>query len=427
MRKIPIANHVALAFLTAVVAVNYIDRFLLSILIEPIKRELHISDTQVGLLTGAAFAVCYSVLAIPVARLAERMNRLYVLAAALVVWSLATGMSGLATGFGMLLVARVLVGSGEAGAVPPSHSMAADLYPPARRATAMAVIGLGAAAGSAIAPLIGGVLSDAVGWRASFLALGGLGVVLAALLVLVMKEPRRGAYEGLGDAPTPPLGVTLRRLAARPAFRSIVIGLMLTAIGEYSLFLWLPPLFHRSYGLSGGELGAQLAIYQGIPYLLATFLGGAIADRLAERDRRWLAWTPMIGAGLAGPAVALLAVGADRQLALILLMAPAFANGVFVGPCYALIQSLASVRSRATASAVLVFSVNLVGAGLGPLGLGMLSDHLTAAYGPDSLRIAMLALTPIYLLAAAAFFLVSRTLEAGLAEAEAESLAGTEA
>jgi predicted MFS family arabinose efflux permease len=427
MKRIPFANHVALGFLTTVVAINYVDRFLLAILIEPIKRDLHISDTQVGLLTGAAFAICYSVLALPIARLAERTNRLYVLAGSLVVWSLATGLSGLAGSFAILLIARVLVGCGEAGAVPPSHSMAADLYPPRRRATAMAVIGLGAAAGSTVAPLIGGVLSDAIGWRGSFLVLGGAGVVLAAILVAVVREPVRGGSEDLPSGSPPPVAVVLRRLFGRPAFRTVALGLALGSLGEYSLWLWLPPLFQRTYGLAGGDLGAKLALFQGIPFFIATFLGGPITDRLARSDRRWLAWVPMIGAGLTAPAIALLSVGRNEQLSLILLIAPSFANGLVIGPCYAMIQSLAAVHSRATASAVLVFAVNLIGAGLGPLALGMLSDQLTVRFGANGLRYAMLAIPPMYALAAVAFFALSRSLLRGLEEAEAESREATSA
>lgn len=421
MKRIPLANHIALGFLTTVVAVNYVDRFLLAILIEPIKRDLQISDTQVGLLTGAAFAICYSVLALPIARLAERTNRLYVLAGSLVVWSLATGLSGLAGSFAILLVARVLVGSGEAGAVPPSHSMAADLYPPERRATAMAIIGLGAAAGSTIAPLVGGVLSDAVGWRGTFLALGGVGVVLAAILVAVVREPRRGVSEGLPAGTPPPVAVVLKRLFGRPAFRTVLVGLTLGSLGEYSLWLWLPALFQRSYGISGGELGAGLALYQGVPFFIATFLGGWITDRLARKDRRWLAWVPMIGAALTAPAIAMISFAGDKQVALLLLIAPSLANGLVIGPCYAMIQSLAAVHSRATASAVLVFAVNLIAAGLGPLALGMLSDQLTGRFGTEALRYAMLAVPPIYALAAVAFYALSRSLLHGLAAAEAES------
>lgn len=425
MTKTPVASWVALLFLTAVITVNYVDRFLLSILIDPIKHDLKISDTQVGLMTGAAFALFYSILAIPVARLAERTNRLYVLAGSLVLWSAATMLSGVAGAFATLLVARVLVGCGEAGALPPSHSMTADFFRSDQRATAMAIIGLGAAAGTTIAPLVGGVLSDAVGWRGSFGVVGAIGLVLAVLLLIFVREPRRGVADGIEVEAPPPFAVAAKRLMARKAFVILIVGMTLMSLCEYSFFLWLPPLLHRTFGTSGAELGGQIALYQGVPFFVATLLGGVLADRLARRDRRWNAWIPLVSAVVTGPAIVLLCLVPNRSLALLLLIAPSFANGFYIGPSYAMIQSLAAVQSRATATAILVFAVNLIGAGLGPLLLGMLSDSLTGTFGADSLRYALLSLPPIYLVAIWVFIRLGQTLEQGLHDAEAESRGGS--
>jgi predicted MFS family arabinose efflux permease len=415
------ARWYALGLITLVVGFNYVDRFLLSILIEPIKRDLHITDTQVGLLTGAAFALFYSILAIPVARLSERVNRVWVLGVSMILWSVATAFCGLAIGFLTLLAARVMVGAGEAGAIPPSHSMTADLFAPHERGVAMSMLGLAGAAGIGIAPLIGGTLEEAVGWRTTFAIVGLPGLLLAAVFLFTVKEPVRGLADGRAAGTPPPLSAVLSRLAKRRAFRALVFGLILMSLGEYSLFLWLPPLFERSYGVSGAELGAKLAIFQGVPFFIASFLGGWLSDRLGRRDPRWQAWVPLLGAASTLPAIIALCFAPSPDLAFWLLILPCFANGFYIAPCYAMIQGLAAVHSRATATAILVFAVNLIGAGIGPLLMGLISDALTQRYGAESLRWAFLSLTPLYAGAVLVFLGVGRSLVAGLKEAADES------
>ncbi|MFC4312361.1 spinster family MFS transporter [Steroidobacter flavus] len=412
-----------LLVVTLVVGLNYMDRYVLAILIEPIRADLQITDTQIGLLTGAAFALLYSTLAIPIARLAERYNRVVILTCAVLLWSLATGLSGLANGFVFLLLARMLVGCGEAGAMAPSLSMVADLFPIERRATAMSIIGLGSAAGNTVAPWIGGWLQSTVGWRMSFVALGLVGVPLALLLIFTVPHPRRGLSDGAAAVVEPlPFGIAIRRLFQRRTFTLLTAALILMSIAEYSMILWMPSLFHRSFGVELQDLGARLALFQGVPFFLGTYFGGVAADRLYKHDPRWIIWVPMISVMLTAPAVFWMCMAQSENTMLWLLIVPSFANGVYIGPCYALVQNLSAVHSRATATAVLAFTVNLIGAGLGPLLLGALSGHLTAEFGEQSLRYAFYALVPLYVCAALIFIPMAFQLRSDLENARQDTL-----
>ncbi len=410
-----------LLLLTLAMTLNYLDRFVVSILLEPIRAELRLSDLQIGVLTGGAFALFYSGLALPMARLAEWRNRIGILSASLLLWSLATALCGAARGFGSLLATRVLVGCGEAGAVPPAQSMVGDLYPPDRRASAMSVLGLSAPLGVMLAPLLGGTLNDAVGWRATFVVIGLPGLLLAAVMARTLRDPARGGADGIrADGVPAPFGIALRRLARRPAFLWLGAALALMAIAEYGTFIWVAPLLTRTLHVSAAALGRALFVFQGLPYLLATWLGGQLVDRAYGRDVRWIAWVPMAATAMAAPAIVGLSLSRDNGLAYLLLIVPSFANGLYLGPCWALIQGLAAARSRATATAVLVFAVNVVGAGIGPVMIGGLSDLLGRRYGPLALQHAFLALAPIYLLGLLAFGLLARSLKAGFADVAAE-------
>lgn len=416
------AQYTTLAIVALVVAVNYLDRYVLAILIEPIRADLKLTDGQIGLLIGAGFALVYSTLAIPIARLAEHYNRVVILFIAIAVWSSATVVAGFANGFLMLFLAWTMVGCGEAGAMAPSMSMIADLFPKERRGNAMAVIGLGAAAGNTIAPWIGGSLQGVVGWRHTFMIVGLLGLPLALLLVLVVREPIRGQADGAIGARPLPVIPAIQRLFARRTFTLLTLALILMALAEYSMILWLPALFHRSFGIGMSELGPRIALFQGLPFFIATYLGGIGTDKLSARDPRWIVWVPMIGAALTAPAILVLCTASSRPLAFALLVLPSFANGIYVAPCYAMIQNLSAVHSRATATAVLTFCVNLVGAGLGPLAMGLLSNALVSRFGEQSLRYAFLSLVPLYAVAAAVFALMSVWLNRDVENARQDSL-----
>lgn len=413
-------SSVSLAIITLAVLLNYVDRFILAILVEPIRAELRLNDVQIGLLTGAAFALLYATAAIPIARLAERHSRVLILGVSVILWSAATAACGLASGFATLALARIFVGLGEAGAVAPSMSMISDLFSRKHRAGAMSIYGLGAAIGIAVAPLIGGALLPHFGWRGTLACAGLLGLPVALLLMIAVREPRRGQADGAEAPPPAPLLETLVALFRRRAFALAVPAFVCLALAQQSTLLWMPALLQRSFAVEPTALGQHLLIYQGAPLLIGTLLGGFITDALSRIDQRWNVWAPMAAALAAAPASVAIVYANDQAQALTLLVAPAFAQGFCIGPCYALVQNLAAVNARATASAVMTFSINLIGVGVGPLLLGVLSHSLSSTYADQSLRYAFLAVGPLYILAALVFFLISTTLKRDLADAGGE-------
>jgi MFS family permease len=337
-------------------------------------------------------------------------------------WSAATAACGLAGNFASLMLARVLVGCGEAGGIAPSMSVVSDLFPARQRAMAMSIFGLGASLGIVVAPLVGGVLVSLVGWRWTFLTLGLVGAPIALLLILAVREPRRGQVDGvMAGAATIGFTTAFIRLFRRPSYALIILAFVFVSLAQFATLLWLPAFFQRSYGVAAADLGAKLSFYQGLPLLAGSLLGGVLADWLSRRDQRWLAWMPTLTALLTAPIMLGLFAVRSEALALALLSAPSFAQGLSVGPSYALVQNLAAVHSRATSTAILAFCVTLIGASLGPLLLGMLSQLLSVRFGEESLRYAFFTVGPIYLAVAATFFLASGFLRGDLEDAQRDS------
>ncbi|MCP3732731.1 MFS transporter [Sphingomonas sp. MG17] len=413
-----------LAVLTLFVFLNYLDRYALSILLEPIKTDLRLSDTQIGLLTGAAFALLYSTMALPVARLAEHGNRIYVLVGAVLIWSSGTALCGVAGGFVGLFLARMLVGLGESGAIAPAQSIIGDGVPLARRGSALAILSTGGALGTALAPAIGGALETKFGWRGAFLALGAIGLPVAVLVLAMAKDPPRGHSDGLSGSASrpPPFMVAIKRLFARPSFALLVPAMVATGLAEYSFFLWLPSYFARAFGETTIAIGTQLTLFQGVPLLAGTMLGGVLCDRLIRRDMRWMAWLPALGTLVAAASMCLLFLLRSKELALAMLIIPSIACGLYLAPAYAMIQTLAGARSRATATAVLTFLVNIIGLGLGPVLIGGISDLLHARFGDDSLRYALFVVPPLYVISGLAYLAVSLRFRAGLASVAQENV-----
>jgi predicted MFS family arabinose efflux permease len=417
------APGIALCMLTIVYAFNFIDRQILVILQEMIKQDMGLSDAQLGLLSGFSFALVYVTAGIPIAYLADRWNRKNIIAISLGVWSAMTAVSGLAQTYTHLLLARIGVGLGEAGGSPPAHSLISDYYPPERRATVMSIYSSGLYLGILLGYVIGGMVADAVGWRITFLLLGVPGVLFALVFALVVKEPVRGRWETAQvNAYQPTLGDTVRVLASYRSFIFLALGTALLNFGGYGTGNFSASLYLRVHGLSLTEVGLLLALAGGLSGMIGTFLGGYIGDRLAVRDIRWYLWVPMWGALLSTPPALLYYLTDNTTLAIVGQFVTTVLYSTFLGPCLALSHTLVHPAMRAFTSAVLFFTLNLIGLGLGPLATGLISDALAAQYGINSLRYAMVIVSLIGSCSALLFYLASRYVKDDLASGARDNM-----
>jgi MFS family permease len=381
----------ALGLLLVVYIFNFLDRQVVAILLQAIKKDLGLSDTQLGAFSGIAFAFLYSTLGIPIARLADRSARRSIIAGALFVWSGMTALQGLATSFWALLAARVGVGVGEAGCSPPAHSLISDLFEPKRRATALAVYALGIPLGGAIGLAGGGWLRETFDWRTALVIVGLPGVALALLVRLTLREPTRGYWEGgRAHGPQPPLAEVAAVLRARRAFVHMAIAGALHALYGYGAAAFNPAFFERVHALTPLEIGYWLGLVAATTGVLGTFLGGWLTDRLSGRDPRWYAWLPGWGTAIGIPFVFLLYLWPDGHWALALAAPPAVLGALYLGPTFAITQALVPPHMRAQAAAVLLLILNLIGMGLGPQLVGVLSDLLAPRFGAESIRWALL-------------------------------------
>ncbi|MFZ5929630.1 MAG: spinster family MFS transporter [Pseudomonadota bacterium] len=387
----PRYRQYVLGILLVVYIFNFIDRQILSILLEPIRQDLKLSDTQLGFLSGVAFAIFYATLGIPIARLADRSSRVNVISWSLAAWSVMTAICGLAMNFWQLMLGRIGVAVGEAGASPASHSLISDYFVPETRASAMGIYAMGVPIGTLIGLLAGGWLVHFFDWRTAFIVVGLPGVLMAIIVRMTVKEPPRGNSEAIMKEQDPvPLKEAIAFLWARPSFRHVVLAVAFHAFVSYGYNGWLPAFFARSYGMGSAEIGSWLAPLIGIFAGLGTFSGGYISDYFARRDRRWYVWVPGITLAISVPFFLLAFMSDDKYTTLALLIVPLYFNYIYLGPTFAMIQGLATVRMRAIASAILLFVISLIGLGLGPFGVGVLSDYLKPEFGEESLRIALM-------------------------------------
>ena len=374
----------ALGLLFVVALFNYIDRSILSIMQVALKRDLHLSDTQLGTLTGLSFALFYTTLALPVARLADRVARKYVLTAALTIWTLMTAASGFAGGYLTLLFCRIGVGVGEAGCVPSSHSMISDYFPRHRRALAMAVWGLALPLGGMLGFAFGGKLTAALGWRETFKVVGLAGLAMAPVVLLLLKEPKRGRFETdhpLATAHRRTVRDSLGVLWNLRSFRYLVIGEALQSWAQAAMMAWNAPFYSRLHAMPISEIATWLALITGFGGAVGTFLGGALAERLGRRDVRWYLRVPSIAAFLTVPFALLQYFTGDVRVSLASAVVPAIMVNVYMAPGNAVSQSLAPPQMRAFTSAIFVLVVSLVGTGFGPTVTGLLSDVFAARFG----------------------------------------------
>ena len=405
----------ALFLLVVVYAINFVDRQILSVLIEPIKEDLGLSDTQLGVLTGFAFALFYATLGVPMGRWADRVNRVNIIAGAAALWSVMTAVSGFAQNFWQLAAARIGVGVGEAGCTPPAHSMIADLFPPSQRASAMSIYQLGVPIGSVVGLVAGGWINEIWGWRVAFLAVGLPGLAVALALKIWIKDPPRGhSEEGVPTDLSVGFGEALGLIWKIRSFRHISYAMGLAGLGAYGLMTWFPAFLMRTYEIGSGEAASWLGPFGLLGGVCGTLLGGFLTDRLSRRDRRWYAWLPSLALVVGLPALVWILLTPYFSVVVALLVFPNLLGSVHTGPSFAMVQSLVPVRVRAMASAIILLVTNLIGLGLGPLLMGVLSEWLEPLYGVRSLGYAMLVVVPLNFWAAAHFWWASRSLRAEL-------------
>ncbi len=389
---------------------NFFDRQIVGILTEPIKADLGLSDGQLGLMGGPAFALFYTAFAIPIATLADRRNRSWIMTVALAVWSLMTAVCGLAQNFWQLFLARVGVGIGEAGGVAPAYSLISDLYPPEQRSRAVAFFSLGIPLGTAAGTVFGGIVATLIDWRWAFIIVGVAGVLFAPVFKAVVKDPGHGRYDAGPPAAPAPLGRVFRTLAAKPSFWLMGFGAGTASMVSYGLTFWLSSFFIRSYGLTLLNASLLLGALGAVGGLVGIWLGGVLGDRLGVGNRSRYALLPAAAFAIVLPTYLLALLAGDAWLTAALLLVPTALSLVWLGPVVTAVTNLVPPEMRATASASFLFINNLIGLGLGSPLIGAISDALQARLGDEALRYSILLVAGFYVLAAILMLLASRKL-----------------
>lgn len=381
-----------LAVLVAVYSINWMDRYVLVILLPPIKRELHLSDGQLGLLAGFAFALIYSVAGVPIARFADRSSRRSLISFGLLIWSAATGLAGLAQNFAQLIAARFGVALGESTCSPAASSLIADYFPMHRRATAFAIYGLGISIGMAMGLSIGGGISEVAGWRTALMLVGLPGLLMAVVVRFTVREPLRGRLEGSAlESSVQPLSATLRTMLSRKCFVAYGVGLGLVSLSGNAFETWTPTYLMRLYGMSSGTVGALTGTVEGVGGIIGTLAGGVLSDMLGRRDERWYLWIPAVTAGAMVPSMYAF-LHTNGAVMLVFYALTVVCAGAYMAPLIAVTQRLMPPNVRALATALVYLMLNLIGPGAGPLVAGLLTDAFSARLGDAAIR-ASLTLT----------------------------------
>lgn len=418
----------ALGLLVLVYVSNYADRVLLSILMPAIQKEFVLSDLQLGLLGGTMFAIFYATLGIPIAIYADRGNRKLVIVAATAVWSAMTALCGATINFWQLAAARIGVGVGEAGSGPASHSIISDLFSLKSRATALGIFSQGISLGLVLGIYGGAQVAEhwvwrtetfvLDGWRMAFVAMGAVGIPIALLTLLTLKEPMRGASEGRapgGEAP--PLAATLKFIASQKSLIHTLTAATLTTLVGYTGVIWWPTFIVRSHGLSPSDMSAFLALVFGLGSGFGIFMGGYCADYFGRRDIKMMPRVVTIALLFGLPFGAAIYLVENSSLVFMLIGIPAAVGGFYLGPTMALVQSLVAVRMRTVASALFLFIVNIIGMGLGSIIVGAMSDTLKPIFQQDALRYTLLVFMAFNLWAAYHYWRAGRFIEPDLKRA----------
>ncbi|MEM6699833.1 MAG: MFS transporter [Bacteroidota bacterium] len=401
-----------LFILTGVYTFNFIDRQILVILQEPIKAELGLSDTQLGLLTGLAFAVLYVTLGLPIARYADRSNRKNIISISLMIWSAMTAISGLAQNFIQLLLARIGVGIGEAGGSPPAHSIISDYFKPEKRATALSIYSSGVYIGICLGFVIGGIIAQQYGWRMALFALGIPGILYAVLVWATVKEPLKGRTD---QKATPTERYSFKQvvntLFSKKTFVFVAFAAAFQAFNNYAIGNWLPSFFGRIHSMELQTIGITIGLIAAVGGGMGTFMGGYLTDRLRKHNIRWYCWLPTIAIVVNMLPASFVFFGANTKPVLAVLVLSYFLSALYLGPSIGITQSLVPAQMRAFASAVLFFVLNIIGLGLGPFTIGAISDFLEPNFGKQSIRYAFVLTFFTGTIAATLFYFASRYYE----------------
>lgn len=401
-------RNYALLMLMLVYMSSHIDRGIVGILAEPIKKDLDLNDTQIGIMSGLAFALFYATLGIPLAVLADRTNRRNIIVVALTTWSAMTVVCGLAQNYAQLLLARIGVGIGEAGSSPQSHSMISDMYAPHERARALGFYSLGVTFGGMIGALVGGYVSVHWGWRTAFFIVGAPGILLAILVYLTVPEPPRlnRVARPAGSNAWKEMGEGFKFIWTSPACRHVIAGLTLTAFVGYGAGFFGAAFLERTHGIPRDQIGLILGPIAGLIAGAGVIAGGYYADKWGKSDARWTAWVVAWGKLIAFPLILAYYLVPDFWLAIAFLLPGSFFGAFYLGPAFAMVQSVSPPAMRATTAAISLFILNLIALGLGPTFIGIASDILNKqfAFGTDSLRYALAGASLLNLWAAAHFY-----------------------
>jgi predicted MFS family arabinose efflux permease len=402
---------VVLVTLCGVYVLNFLDRSLFGILAKPIQDSLHITDGQLGLIGGLYFALFYCFIAIPIAWLADRTNRVGVLTAACAIWSLATAACGLAANYGQLVAARMTVGFGEAGGVPPSYAIIADSFPPGKRGIAFGIYNLGPPIGAALGIAFGASIAAAFDWRTAFIAIGVVGLVVAIVLRVVVREPERGAFDDASArARKSGFWETCAMFFSRPALVLAALGSGATQFITYGLGNFTALFLMREKGMTLDEIALWYALVVAIAMSGSMLVSGRLIDRFTRVTKAAYATIPAASLVLAIPFYVGFVWAPDWHLALPLLLAPSFLNYFYLSSVVALVQEEVRPDQRVMAGALLLLVMNFIGLGLGPTYVGAASDYFRASYPEHSLQIALYTLTPFYVIAILLFLWLARVL-----------------
>ena len=406
-------RYVCVGILALAYTFNFLDRQILSLLAEPVRKDLHLSDTQLGMLTGFAFALFYTLFGVPIAWFADRSHRVRIVALACACWSLCSAAGGLAGNFLQLAAARMGVGIGEAGGTTPSYAIISDYFPPKERGKALALYSLGIPFGIAIGAALGGGVAAHYGWRAAFFAVGLPGLAVALLILTVVREPVRGAQDGppsTHEIAPAQFGQVVRMFFANPVLRWTALAAGLGAFAGYGSSNWVPAFLMRHQHMTLTEIATVYSVCVGVAVGFGTWFSGYLADRLSRRDPRAYAMIPFWGSLVALPFAVAGYLAPTWQFSMACLTVSGASAILYLAPALAVVQNIVPAQARSTSAALLLLVINLIGLGGGPVFTGVLSDLFKPRFGVDSLQMALLCGAPVLLLVMGACLMAARAI-----------------